>query len=137
MSEYWGYHLIYNAYGCDLSAITDKDVIAGFSKTLVNAIKMEAYGEPQVVWFGKGDLEGYTLIQLIETSNIAAHFCNKGGEAYIDIFSCAEFDPEVAIAVIKDYFNPQSFNTLFVQRSAQKGMDISWGDNVEVTTGSK
>lgn len=124
MSEYWGYHLIYNANGCDLSAINDRDVIAGFSKTLVNAIEMEAYGEPSITWFGKGDLEGYTLIQLIETSNIAAHFCNKDGEAYIDVFSCAEFDPQIAIAIIDDFFKPLNYNFAFIERSASKGMAL-------------
>ena len=73
---YWGYHLMLDCAGADHARITSGENIAAFAKTLVERIDMVAYGEPQVVRFGSDDKAGYTLVQLIETSNICAHFCN-------------------------------------------------------------
>lgn len=44
---------------------------------LVKDIDMVPYGGPQVVHFGSGNKAGYTLVQLIETSNITAHFVEE------------------------------------------------------------
>ena len=71
---YWGYHLVLDCAELDNAAITSHDNIYNFTKQLVNDIDMVAYGEPQIVNFGSGNKAGYTLVQLIETSNICAHF---------------------------------------------------------------
>lgn len=104
--EYWGYHLSLDCYDCQKDTIKDADLIAKFTKQLVKDIDMVAYGEPQIIHFGEGNKEGFTLIQLIETSNICAHFANDTGNAYFDVFSCKEFDPAVVEDLIKDYFKP-------------------------------
>lgn len=114
----WGYHLIANFKGCKLSKIVDAANIAAFTKQLVHDIDMVAYGKPQIVNFGTGNKAGYTLIQLIETSNIAAHFCNENGDVYLDVFSCKSFDPKIALGVFKNYFLPTGVNFQFITRQA-------------------
>lgn len=120
--EYWGYHTIIDASGCDAEAIQSYDTIYNFTKQLVNDIDMVAYGEPQIVNFGSGNKAGYTLVQLIETSNICAHFVpddGKGGTAmYLDVFSCKPYDPQVVADIAKQYFKFTKFNTAFVERQA-------------------
>jgi S-adenosylmethionine/arginine decarboxylase-like enzyme len=113
----WGMHAIFDCGICN-EYIKDEEMIKEFAKTLVERIEMKAYGEPQVVKFGEGDKEGYTLVQLIETSNITAHFCDSTHEAYIDVFSCKEFDMEKVEFTIRDYFNPLSIKKLVIHRSA-------------------
>ena len=81
----WGYHLILDCYDADRKAISDGQLITRFAKTLVEQIDMKAYGEPQVIHFGEDDKLGYTLVQLIETSNICAHFCDDSGNFYLDV----------------------------------------------------
>jgi len=120
MSKYWGYHLILDCAACDKSKITDPANITAFAKELVKRIDMVAYGEPQVIRFGSGNKEGYTLVQLIETSNICAHFCNDSGDGYIDVFSCKEFNNQVVIDIIREFFNPENFNTTFLTRDASQ-----------------
>jgi S-adenosylmethionine/arginine decarboxylase-like enzyme len=112
----WGYHLILDCYEGDKKAIADADTIYDFTKELVKAIDMVAYGEPQIVHFGTDDKAGYTLIQLIETSNIAAHFCNDTGNFYMDIFSCKHFKPSVVEEIIAKYFAPQRIHSRFIER---------------------
>ena len=118
MSDYWGYHLILDSGGCDHTAITSYETIYEFAKELVVEIDMVAYGEPQIVNFGSGNKAGYTLVQLIETSNICAHFVNEHDHIYLDVFSCKTFDAEVVIKLVQKYFRAQTYNTAFLERQA-------------------
>jgi S-adenosylmethionine/arginine decarboxylase-like enzyme len=117
---YWGYHLLLDCSECDRAAITDPEKLRGWIKELVKRIKMVPYGEPQILHFGHNErhLEGWTVIQLIETSNIIAHFNDHTGEGYIDIFSCKEYDVEDAIKTVKEYFNPVKIRKTFITRQA-------------------
>jgi len=108
MSNYWGYHLALDAAGADLKAISSGENITEFAKNLVKRIDMVAFGEPQVVRFGTGNKAGYTLVQLIETSNICCHFVEDDGNGntsfYLDVFSCREFNNDDVIQCCADYF---------------------------------
>ena len=112
----WGYHLIVDARDCDPTAIRSKETIRAFVKDLVEAIDMVAFGQPQIVMFGTGNKKGYTLVQLIETSNITAHFVEEFNDIYLDVFSCKNFKPAVALAVFRKYFGPSSVNVRFLNR---------------------
>jgi S-adenosylmethionine/arginine decarboxylase-like enzyme len=114
--SYWGQHLVIDCTGCNRKSITNPITIANFAKELVRRIEMVAYGEPQVVHFGDKELAGYTLIQLIETSNITAHFCDESGDAYIDVFSCKAFDNDVVKYSIEEYFSPATMYTRTLNR---------------------
>jgi S-adenosylmethionine/arginine decarboxylase-like enzyme len=118
MARYWGYHLILDCADCDEYAIRDHDVIYNFTKQLVKDIDMIAYGEPQIVNFGTGNKAGYTMVQLIETSNICAHFVNEEKAIYLDVFSCKEFDPSVVIKLVKHYFNAVNVRPTWMVRQA-------------------
>lgn len=112
----WGQHLIIDAFDCNPAALRSKTTIAEFSKSLVNAIDMVAYGAPRIVHFGTGHTQGYTLVQLIETSNITAHFAEDSNSIFLDVFSCKLFNKEIALRVFRDYFNPTSMKTRFFNR---------------------
>jgi S-adenosylmethionine/arginine decarboxylase-like enzyme len=114
----WGYHLTVDARDCDPEAMRSKSTIAAFSKELVDAIDMVAYGPPQIVMFGNGYRKGYTLVQLIETSNIAAHFVEETNDIYLDIFSCKKFKVGDGIAVFQKYFKPSHIKKRFITRRA-------------------
>ena len=81
---------------------------------------MVAYGEPMVQHFGRGNKAGFTLVQLIETSNICAHFVEETNDFYLDVFSCKEFDPKHVEKVVKLYFAPKVSNRVFLHRQAPK-----------------
>ena len=108
----WGQHLVLDFNGCPKELLEDKENILNWSKELVQAINMVAYGEPVIKHFATHSHEaaGYTLLQMIETSNIAAHFAENIGQVYIDVFSCKAFDVEVALGICKKYFNPTQAN---------------------------
>ena len=115
----WGYHLILDIKNCNPYAIRSKFHIENFAKSLVQKIEMVPFGEPQVQHFGSGNKSGYTLVQLIETSNITGHFCDETGDAYIDIFSCKLFSTFEAKECIMTHFAPERIHEVFLFRDAQ------------------
>ena len=114
----WGKHLILDAAKCRGSSIRNATHIHHFTKELVKRIDMVAYGEPQIVMFGSGNKKGYTLVQLIETSNITAHFVEETDDMYLDVFSCKDFDPAIVQSLVDTYFAPEHVRTHTLTRQA-------------------
>ena len=98
----WGWDAGIDLAGGDPAVLTDETKVTAFLADLVDAINMEAYGAPWLVPFGKGVLHGLTAVQLIETSDITFH--EAAGQALITVFSCKEFDPDVAAQVAVKHF---------------------------------
>ena len=118
----WGQHLILDLGDCDREAIKDPNRIRRFSSDLVDAIDMKAFGDPVLEHFATHDPQasGYTLVQLIETSNITAHFAEQSGDIYLDVFSCRAFPEEKAIAVCEKYFAPRHIKRTSLMRGTQR-----------------
>ena len=123
----WGKHLILDAAGCSPKMIGCAKVIDGFARSLVKRIDMVAYGQPQVVMFGSGNKKGYTLVQLIETSNITAHFVEENDSMYLDVFSCKDFDHEVVEEAVKEFFDAKYFNSKLILRQAPISVATAMG----------
>lgn len=115
----WGKHLVVDAAGAT-EAINDKDTIVRFTKQLVKDIDMVAFGEPQVEWFADHDptKAGYTLVQLIETSAIVIHFVPQTWSLHADVFSCKDFDGNVVVSLLKEYFGIKAWNIREFEREA-------------------
>lgn len=120
MSDYWGYHLILDCAGCDHSQITNGENIKIFTKELVKRIDMVAYGEPIVEHFATHDPQkaGYSMVQLIETSNICAHFVDRDNTMYLDVFSCKPFNNDIVISTVKEFFSAESVRVMYLTRQA-------------------
>jgi S-adenosylmethionine/arginine decarboxylase-like enzyme len=102
----WGLLATINLYGCDHSKIIDTECMKDFIKVLCKEIDMIPHGEPRIEKFAEGHLEGYSVLQFIETSSITIHFDDKiGDRAFIDIFSCKYFDTNKALEFCKNYFS--------------------------------
>ena len=115
----WGYHLIIDAARCTPRSIRCPKNIENFSKILVERIEMVPYGKPQIVMFGSGNKKGYTLVQLIETSNITGHFVEETDDLYLDVFSCKKFDINTVGAIVKMHFSPQHIKSTYLERHAE------------------
>jgi len=107
----WGISTSVDCYGCDPLFIRSIAKVKEFSAELIDYIEMKAYGPCHVVHFGEDDrVAGLSMFQLIETSCISAHFANQTNAAYIDIFSCKKFDPNLAADFCKAFFKAKSVN---------------------------
>ena len=120
VAKSWGYHFHADAVGGCRKATQDEEVIYRFTKDLVKRIDMVAFGAPWIHHFATHcpDKAGYSMCQMIETSNITAHFIDKDGNFYLDVFSCKPYDMDEVVAVIKEYFAPERMRCYFVHRNA-------------------
>ena len=116
----WGKHLIIDMTAGDRERVRSAEHISRFVETLVETIGMKAYGAPLLEHFAEHlpEAAGYSLVQLIETSAITGHFCDRSGDAYIDIFSCKDFAAELAVEVVRTAFRPQHINFMTLVRQA-------------------
>ncbi len=113
----WGWHLVLNLYQCDPDLIKSYQVIEKFVIDLCDIIEMRRFGDPTIVNFGDNpDVTGYSLVQLIETSNICGHFANKWRSVYLDIFSCKKFNPQVAANFCVETFKAKKAAGTFIYR---------------------
>jgi S-adenosylmethionine decarboxylase len=115
----WGYHLILDVSKCSPRSIRCPSNIHSFSSELVKRIDMVPYGKPQIVMFGSGNKKGYTLVQLIETSNICGHFVEETDDMYLDVFSCKKFDIPTVEEIIQKYFKPLAVKKVYLERNAE------------------
>ncbi|MEN8803848.1 MAG: S-adenosylmethionine decarboxylase [Thiogranum sp.] len=120
-SNTWGQHLILDMADCNEN-ISRKESLRSFVTELVDAIDMVAYGEPIVEHFATHSQEaaGYSLVQLIETSAISAHFSDHNRDVYLDVFSCKPFDNDIVVQVADKYFEPKNIYMLSLGREAKR-----------------
>jgi len=119
MATHFGYHLLLDCSNCNRDKISSRENIANYVKTLIEMIDMVAVGEPIIEMLCIGDPKvGYSMMQLISTSNITGHFMELSGEVYLDIFSCKPFDINLAQKVARHYFEPEKMRVNFLTRHA-------------------
>lgn len=105
----WGLSTSVDLKGCDPASIRDPEKIHRFIIELCDLIEMKRFGDPQIVHFGSSErVAGFSMTQLIETSLISGHFANETNAAYLDIFSCKEYEPSKAAAFCRDFFGADS-----------------------------
>jgi len=116
-SKDWGMSASIDLHNCNPNHIRNPEKMRDFVVKLCEEIGMERVGEAIVKRLGKGHIEGYSLFQFIETSNITAHFDETQERAFIDIFSCKFFDAEKAAEFCKDFFGARDFTLKTMRRS--------------------
>lgn len=115
----FGWELIMDLYECDRELIASEESIKKFARELCIVIGMKPYGDPMTPYFGENldYTKGYSLLQFIETSSITGHFSEKTAAAYINIFSCKEYDVNTAENFTKNFFKAKRVNSRYIIRN--------------------
>lgn len=104
----WGLATSFDLYDCDPATIRDADEIRRFVAELCDLIEMRRFGETQVIHFGEDErVAGFSMVQLIETSLISAHFADLTNAVYLDVFSCKLYDPQTVQDFAMQFFGAQ------------------------------
>ncbi len=124
MTRYpYGQELILDIHNCD-KLLSPRTLISTYFIVLCDAIDMELCdvhfwddedaipGEEQT----HEDTKGTSAICFIITSNITIHYLELRREVYLNIFSCKEFDSEVAKKVSLQYFGGNIINETIIER---------------------
>ncbi|MES2224290.1 MAG: S-adenosylmethionine decarboxylase [Patescibacteria group bacterium] len=110
--NHWGKSISIDLYECNPTYIRSEKKIKQFVSELANLLNVKLFGECTVVHFGERDeIAGYSMTQLIETSLFSGHFANKTNTAYLDIFSCSNYDEDAAVNFSKEFFQAKSVIT--------------------------
>ncbi len=112
----YGYELIMDLHNCNVSKFNRKSLDDYFEK-LCKAIDMEKcerywwddVGVPLNEQETEPHLKGTSAVQFIKTSNITIHTLVLIKSAYINIFSCKEFDKGLAEKITKEWFESEKY----------------------------
>lgn len=117
-SKTFGQELILNLYGCKLEKIATKEEILRYVNELCEFIDMEKYGKPFIERFAEHSeiAAGYSVAQMITTSLVSGHFSDYLKSAYINIFSCKDFDAEKTVEFTKNFFEATEVKVQILQR---------------------
>lgn len=117
--DQFGQELVLDLYDCDGTKISDGEYIKQFVIKLCDeVIEMKKFGEPLIPHFGHDNpmTSGYSLVQLIETSSVTAHFSEYKKSVYLNIFSCKWFDEGKTTLFCKEWFGAKRIEKRLLQR---------------------
>jgi len=104
----WGYSVSIDAYHCSPERIRDRESIVRFAHEFCDLLQVKRFGETQVVRFGEDPrVYGYSMVQLIETSLVSAHFAEESNAVYLDVFSCKWYDADAAASFVQRFFRAE------------------------------
>jgi S-adenosylmethionine/arginine decarboxylase-like enzyme len=119
LQDSWGLSSSIDLSGCDPDIIRDAEKLKQYARELCDLIEMKRFGETVVVNFGEDEkVKGYSLVQLLYTSALVGHFADISNTAFIDVFSCKSYDPELAAEFTKNFFKAEKFSLKFSLRNA-------------------
>lgn len=103
----FGRDLLLDLYECDPAIISSKEKLREFAREICHVIGMKPYGDPIIPDFGfaKSKTAGPSLVQLIETSAITAHYSPHWRMVLKNIFTCSALDAESAVIFSMKFFN--------------------------------
>jgi S-adenosylmethionine/arginine decarboxylase-like enzyme len=119
--EAWGYQLSLDCGGINNKKMKDENEIRQFVADILRRIDMEAWGDIHIMKLAADcpkHLSGFSCIQLLHTSSMTIHYCDRIGQLYFDLFSCKQFDSGVIIEEIKKYYEPKSLRMNFFTRGS-------------------
>lgn len=115
-SKIFGKELILDLYDCDPKVLRSKKKILEYSNKICKLIKVKKHKKAIIERFGKDLAFGFSLVQLIESSLISAHFSEKLNRAYINIFSCKSFNGKKAKDFTKKFFKAKKVKSKILLR---------------------
>lgn len=118
MKEVFGPHITIDLKGCPKNVLSNYNLHFDFLKSLPTLIQMTPITQPYVFPYSGlvPEDKGITGIVIIAESHISIHSFEEKGFAFIDIFSCKEFDVDKAVKIIIDTFKPESYDLNVVKR---------------------
>lgn len=119
----YGWELVLDLHGCDGERFSRKHLDRYFSELCI-LIKME---KCEVYFWDDVDVpsderqnspltKGTSAVCFILTSTIVIHTLEELNAAYVNIFSCKEFDSEAAVKFTEEFFGAEPSEPTFIER---------------------
>jgi len=117
----FGPHLMLDCFGCNQKKLSDIDVIFDALDTLPAKIGMTKIMPPYVFKY-QGTIPedwGISGVVLIAESHISIHTFPEKDHAFIDIFSCKDFDTASASVLLVNLFEATHHEVQLLSRGAE------------------
>ncbi|MBK8012545.1 MAG: S-adenosylmethionine decarboxylase [Deltaproteobacteria bacterium] len=108
-----GVHWLLDAWGCEKSELATLDTLESALLGLCETLGLTRVGSPQLCGPDSGSLMG---IVLISESHLSLHAYPSTGRLHADLFSCAPFDPKIALAYLRKTYAFDAFEERLVRR---------------------
>ncbi|MBN2039245.1 MAG: S-adenosylmethionine decarboxylase [Spirochaetes bacterium] len=106
----WALYSSVDIHNCHPDYIRDEDIIRSYVSRLSELLNMKCMGDTRIIKIGSDvKCEGFSMVQFIESSMISGHFAHKNNNAYIDIFSCKYYDPEIVSHFSLSFFKGRDY----------------------------
>ena len=120
----FGPHLMLDLYGCKSEKLLDKNFALNFLDELPKILGMKKVSGPHMLEYPANpetwDKGGISAIVIIAESHISIHtFPHPNGYMNIDIFSCKEFDVDLAVQKISEAFGAEKFEKNLLWRGRE------------------
>ena len=128
LTDTYGLHLTLRLDGIEnREALDDPEAVIGFLKSLVKRVDMRILAGPLTGREDGGpDRSGVSGVVILYESHAAIHTYPWLGGAFVDIFSCREFDHEVVLGVFDEFFGAHRVRELETQTRGRH-----WGADIE------
>lgn len=130
MQEPYGKELILDLRNCDIKTFT-RESIGNYFDDLCELIDMEA--EDRYFWDDEGlpseecqtnpKTCGVSAVQFILTSTIIVHSLTKLRKVFINIFSCKDFEEDIARNFSAKWFGADAYDVTIVVRGKDHASD--------------
>lgn len=108
-------------------ALDHPETITQFLRSLVRRVEMRILAGPLTGREDGGpDRSGVSGVVILYESHAAIHTYPLVGGAFVDIFSCREFDSEVVLGVFREFFGSHRVRELETQTRGRH-----WGADIE------
>ncbi len=119
----YGKELILDLHNCDVSTFNRESLDRYFEKICkeIGMVKCERYwwddvGVAEEERQTSQHTKGTSAVQFILTSTIVVHTLDLLKAVYVNIFSCSEFDKDVAEKITREWFGAKECRTHFIER---------------------
>ena len=99
----------------------DLNKVSDWIRNLIKKIDMKLLAGPYTTYVSEPGNKGMTSVAIIETSHIALHIWDEvsPGLMQLDVYSCANFDPEDVFNQVDDLFQTVKMQYKFLDREKE------------------
>lgn len=121
MHQGFGPHLMLDLFGCPVERLTDIDFIINVLETFPAKIGMTKLLPPHVFkYHGKEPNDwGVSGVVLVVEAHISIHTFPESRHAFIDIFSCTDFDTNAARDQLLELFESDQHEQSLLNRKVE------------------
>lgn len=115
----FGMHLMIDGYNCAKQPLEDANLLYKMLDTLPTTIGMTKMTKPYLVFTEGNNIKdpgGWSGFVLIQESHVSIHTFVKRKFFTFDLYSCKEFDADIAIDYLKKMFNTKELDISIEER---------------------